>query len=137
MKKYFLSILTYLTFCLTFNSCTRNVDNNSNLVGQWQWSYSYGGFAVQKINPISNIVTFQFNSDSTYTYRENGAIISSDKYQLVQTNTNDVVLKLKNFNATKLWLSPNGEVCVIKNDTLTFTDYMISDGYNHYFQKIQ
>ncbi|MBN8837062.1 MAG: hypothetical protein J0I09_07375 [Sphingobacteriia bacterium] len=137
MKKYFIFILPYLIFCLTFNSCTRNVDNNSNLVGQWQWAYSYGGLAVQKINSSPNIVKFDFRSDMMYTYMENGVIKSTDKYQLTQVNSNQIILSLSNFNASKLWLSPNGEIFTIKKDTLTFTDYLISDGYNHYFQKIQ
>lgn len=137
MKKYFFLLLYCLIFSFIFNSCTRTVNSNSNLIGQWRWTYSYGGFVLQKINSSPNVVTFSFNSDMTYTYTENGVIKSTDKYQLSQTNSNNVVLRLANFNTSKLWLSPNGEIFTINKDTLTLTDYMISDGYNHYFQKIK
>ncbi len=137
MQKSFIHLLSYLLFWGIINACTRSVENNLSLVGKWQWTYSYGGIATQRINSSPNIVVFNFNSDSTYNYMENGVVKSNDKYQLTRINANTVVLRLQNFVASKLWLSPNGEIYTISGDTLTFTDYMISDGYNHYFQRIK
>jgi len=137
MKKIFFLLIYFLVIVVTLNSCTRTVDINSNLVGQWQWAFSYGGFAVQKINSSPNIVILNFNSDSTYTYMENGVLKSNDRYHITRIDPNNVVLNLTNLNYSKLWLSPNGEILSIKNDTLTMTDYMISDGYSHYFKRVK
>ena len=136
MKKYFLLFFSIL-FYFPFNACTKTTDNNTNLVAQWQWMYSFGGIAAMKINAAPNIVVINIKSDSTYTYSENGVIKSNDRYKLTYTNANKAVINFINLNASKVWFEPNGEIYSIKNDTLMLTDYMISDGFTHYFQKIK
>jgi hypothetical protein len=137
-KSFLLKVSLELLFALLILiSCRKSISSNNNLIGQWQWVYSTGGIAVQTVKPIGNIVAIAFNKDSTYIYTENGIIQSNDKYFITIDNIYGKVLHLANFNGSKLWLSSNGEIFTIKNDQLEWVDYMISDGYSHFFQRIK
>lgn len=118
-------------------SCSKTSSSNNQLIGQWQWSYSVGGIAVQTVNPKGNIVFITFNQDSTYIYSENGVIQVKDKYHITDDSNYGLILQLANFKGSKLWLSPNGEIVTFKNEQFVWDDYMISDGYTHYFQRIK
>jgi len=139
MKKLFFLIfrLELLLALLILISCRKTTSSNNNLIGQWQWVYSTGGIAVQTVKPMGNIVAIAFNKDSTYIYTENGIIQSNDKYFITNDKIYGSIIHLVNYNGSKLWLSPNGEIYSIKNNQLEWGDYLISDGYSHFFQRIK
>ena len=49
----------------------------------------------------------------------------------------DKILHLVNFKGSKLCICPKEEIFTIKNEQLVWDDYMISDGYKHYFQSVK
>ncbi len=130
MKNTLILLITSFFF-LTFNSCKKT---NSNLTGQWQWTYSRGGFATSIVKPGGNEKDILIiNSDSTYNRMKNGAVTSNGKYGITfDTSYGKVV----HFNPDFLG-SPNGEIYTIQNKQLILTDYMISDGFTHYFDGVK
>ncbi len=136
MKTFIVILFTATTF--SFSGCRKKDETlpiNDNLVGEWAWTSSTGGLATHTVTPTNNVVHLTFNSDSTYIYSENGIIKSSDNYTIKYDPTYGHYIQLVNFNAGYLWLEPNGEISKIQNNQLTLVDYMVSDGFTHYFQR--
>jgi len=133
MKKTLIILTSSFIFILTLYSCKKTIPNNSNLTGQWQWSYSTGGIGGGKVVPEWNrILILTFNGDSTYSVMDQGTIPLKGIYHITSDTTFG---KIIHFNPA--YPDPNGELYTIKNNQLILTDYMISDGYTSYYQRIK
>jgi len=119
---------------LIFSGCKKSNIQTHILTGQWQWQYSEGGIAGQKIIPENNrILLLNFNQDSTFSVTENGSASFNGIYQITIDTTYGKVI---HFNPNNFG-DPNGEIYIIQNNQLILTDYMISDGYTHYYKRIK
>lgn len=133
MKKTLIVLTGSLIFIFTLNSCKKTIANNPNLTGQWQWSYSQGGIGGGQVKPEGNRkVILTFKEDSTYSVMDQGTIPLTGTYHITLDTTFGKVI---HFNPG--YADPNGEVYSIKNNQLILTDYMISDGYSSYYQRIK
>jgi hypothetical protein len=127
-------ILIAFFFIVVFSSCKKkSLAISSNLSGQWQWQYSIGGIATQKITPQNNRISLlSFYADSLFSVTENGNPSVNGTYHITDSSSGKVI-----HFSIDYFADPNGEVYVIKNNELILTGYMISDGYTHYFKRIQ
>ncbi|MDE3183981.1 MAG: hypothetical protein KGM16_11235 [Bacteroidota bacterium] len=130
MKNFFLVLLTSFLLLL-FNSCKKT---NSDLTGQWQWSYSRGGVATTTIKPGANEKDILvINSDSSYNWMTYGTITSNGRYSITFDTTYGRII---HFIPAFLG-DPNGEIYTIQNKQLVLRDYMVSDGFTHYFDRVK
>ena len=122
---------------ITIPGCKKNditVADDSNLIGQWQWEYSEGGLAFHKITPENNSVRLlNFFPNSTFSVTENGNTSFNGTYHVTGDTTSGKVI---HFNSDQFG-DPNGEAYTIKNNQLILTDYMISDGFTHYYKRVK
>lgn len=133
MKKTLIILAGFFIFSLVLNSCKKTIANNPDLTGQWQWSYSIGGFSGGKVTPEGNRkVILTFNGDSTYTVMDQGTITFKGTYHLTLDTT---VGKIIHFNP--VYAYSNGKLYTIKDNQLILTDYMIFEGYTSYYQRIR
>ncbi|MEO8821014.1 MAG: hypothetical protein ABI267_01605 [Ginsengibacter sp.] len=135
MKNSLVVLLTALIFIFPFNSCNKDGASNPRLIGQWQLESTTGGISGGTIKPSEKIVLI-FNQDSTYALKEDGTITVNGYYHVKYDTTYGKVVYL---DAILIVFLPgvNGEIYAIQNNNLTLTDYMISDGYSHYFKRIK
>jgi len=107
---------------------------NSDLTGQWQWTHSIGGMATTTIKPGENEKDILIISpDSSYTWMMNGTVKSNGRYHLTfDTTYGKIVHFIPGFLG-----DPNGEIYTIQNKQLVLSDYMISDGFTHYFDRVK
>jgi uncharacterized protein YjiK len=133
--KNILLILMAFFFLVFFTSCKKNsLAISSNLTGQWQWEYSIGGIATQKIKPENNRISLlTFYADSLFSVTENGNPSLNGTYHITTDTTFGKVIHF----SPDYFGSPNGEAYLIKNNELILTDYMISDGFTHYYKRIK
>jgi uncharacterized protein YjiK len=133
--KNILLILMAFFFLVFFTSCKKNsLAISSNLTGQWQWEYSIGGFATQKIKPENNRISLlTFYADSLFSVTENGNASLNGTYHITTDTTSGKVI---HFNPGYFGF-PTGEVYFIQNNELILIDYMISDGFRHYYKRIK
>lgn len=117
-----------------YSSCKKNsLALSSNLDGQWQWEYSIGGIAGQKIKPQNNRISLlTFSADSLFSVTENGNLSVNGTYHITDTSSDKVIHFSNGYFG-----DPNGEMYLIQNNELILTDYMISDGYTHYYKRIK
>ena len=134
MKNSLVVLLASFVFILIFYSCKKESVDNPQLTGQWQLEYTSGGIGGGTIKPSEKIVLI-FNQDSTYALKENGTITVNGYYNVHYDTTYGKVVYL---DAILIGFLPgvNGEIYTIENNHLTLTDYMIDDGYSHYFKRI-
>ncbi len=133
--KNILLILMAFFFLVFFTSCKKNsLAISSNLTGQWQWEYSIGGFATQKIKPENKRISLlTFYADSLFSVIENGNPSLNGTYHITTDTTSGKVI---HFNPGYFGF-PTGEVYFIQNNELILIDYMISDGFRHYYKRIK
>jgi len=139
MKRFFILFSTLLLFLLTVSSCSHDTEKPANKAakGQWQWEYSAGGVGGYSLQPINNtLITLSLNNDSTYDFYLNNEVQISGKYS-IQAATNGSLLHFDDRIQINL-LSMQQDQTIIKWDSqkLQLLDGDISDGYNHYFKKI-
>jgi hypothetical protein len=73
-----------------------------------------------------------FSADSLFSVTENGNPSVNGTYHITDTSFGKIIhFGIGYFGA------PNGEMYLIKNNELILTDYMISDGYTHYYKRIK
>ena len=130
MKNVFLFLITSFLFLL-INSCKKT---NSDLTGQWQWTYSRGGLATITIKPGENEKDILIiSADSSYNWMKNGTVTSNGRYRITfDTTYGKIVHFIPDFLG-----DPNGEIYTIQNKQLVLRDYMISDGFTHYFDRVK
>lgn len=135
MKNFLAGLLAVLIFIFTFNSCKKDGVDNSSLTGQWQLEYTTGGISGETIKPGEKIILI-FNRNFTFALKENGTVTVNGNYHVSNDTTYGKVVYL---DAILIGFLPgvNGEIYTIKNNQLTLTDYMIDDGYTHYFKRIK
>lgn len=135
MKNTFFVLIIFVF--ITIPGCKKDdipVADNPNLTGQWQWEYSEGGVAFHKITPENNSVhLLNFNADSTFSVTENGNASFNGTYNFTGDTTS---IKVIHFSPDQFG-DPNGEVYTIKNNQLVLTEYMISDGFRHYYKRVK
>lgn len=133
MKKTLFFLTGSSIFILTFCSCKKTIPDNPDLTGQWLWRYSIGGISGGKVTPDRNRkVILTFNKDSTFSVMDQGTIPLTGIYHITLDTTFGKVIHLN-----PVYAYPNGELYTIKNNQLILTDYMISDGYMSYYQRIK
>jgi hypothetical protein len=122
-------------FIVVFGSCKKNsLRISSDLTGQWQWEYSIGGQGGGKIKPENyRVRLLNFYADSLFSLTENGNPLLNGTYQITTDTTFGKVI---HFGADYFG-SPTAEAYFIKNNELILTDYMISDGFRHYYKRIK
>ena len=130
MKNVFLFLITSFLFLL-INSCKKT---NSDLTGHGQWTYSRGGFATTTIKPGENEKDILIiSADSSYNWMKNGAVTSNGRYRITfDTTYGKIIHFMPDFLG-----DPNGEIYIIQNKQLVLRDYMISDGFTHYFDRVK
>jgi len=134
MKTIFFFLIAFVF--ITISGCKKHgiVADNPNLTGQWQWEYSEGGVAFHKITPENNSVRLlNFNPDSTFSVTENGNPSFNGTYNVTGDTTAG---KIIHFNSDYFG-DPNGEAYTIQNNQLILIDYMISDGFRHYYKRVK
>ena len=133
MKNTLIVLTGSLIFIFTLNSCKKTIANNPNLAGQWQWSYSIGGIGGGQVKPVGNRkVILTFKEDSTYSVMDQGTISFTGTYHITLDTTYGQIIHF-----TPGYADPSGELYTIKNNQLILSDYMISDGYTSYYQRIK
>lgn len=133
MKKTLTVLITSFIFIFTLSSCKKTSAINQSLTGQWQWIYSIGGIAGGEVKPEGDrrfILTFK--EDSTYSAMDQRTVSLKGTYYITLDTT---LGKIIHFNPG--FADPNGELYKIKNNQLILTDYMISDGYTSFYQRIK
>jgi len=133
--KNILCLLPGFFFIVVFSSCKKNsLPISSDLTGQWQWEYSIGGIAVQKIKPENKSITLlNFYADSLFSVTKNGNPSLNGTYYITTDTSSRKVI---HFNPGYFGF-PTGEAYLIENNELILTDYMISDGFRHYYKRIK
>ena len=129
-----LIIHTVFALLLLFTSCKKKFDNS--LTGKWKWISSIGGFATHTIKPTSGlVVTINFGSDLSYTTYVNGQKQSQGVYYLTPAQNYTIIHFDKGVITDKLSLFDAELISSMENGKLYLSDYNISDGYGHYFEK--
>lgn len=133
MKNIFFVLIVFIF--ITIPGCKKDDIQDNNLTGQWQWEYSEGGFSFHKITPENNsVLLLNFNPDSTFSVTESGKPPLKGTYNVTVVDTTSV--KVIHFGSNPFG-DPNGEVYTIKNNQLILRDYMISDGFTHYYKRVK
>lgn len=122
-------------FIIVFGSCKKtSLQISSDLTDQWQWEYSIGGIAGQKIKPDNNSITLlNFFADSLFSVTKNGNPSVNGTYYTTTVSSSQKVI---HFNSGYFGFL-TGEAYLIENNELILTDYMISDGFRHYYKRIK
>lgn len=135
MKNIFFILIVFIF--VTTPGCKKDditVADNSNLTGQWQWQYSEGGLAFHKIKAENNsVLLLNFNPDSSFYVTETGKPPLKGNYYVTGDTTS---VKVIHFNSDQFG-DPTGEAYTIENNQLILTDYMISDGFRHYYERVK
>ena len=132
MKNIFFILIVFVF--ITIPGCKKDNIQDDNLTGQWQWEYSQGGIAGQKIKPENNRVRLlNFYPNSTFSVTENGNPSFNGTYYVTGDTTSG---KIIHFNPAYFG-NPNGEDYTTRNNQLVLTDYMIVDGFRHYYKRIK
>ena len=133
MKNTFIVLIIFI-FYFAISGCKKADIRDNNLTGQWQWEYSEGGLAFHKIKPENNSVhLLNLYSNSTFSVTQNGNTSFNGTYNITADTTSG---KLIHFSPGYFG-GPNGEIYSIKNNQLILTDYMISDGFRHYYKRVK
>lgn len=126
------SIVFFLIFI--FSGCKKEtLPINPNLAGQWQWEYSAGGIAGQKIVPENGRKrVLCFYADSLFFVTDNSRPSFSGTFRVITDTTFGKIIHFEpdSFGSYE-------EICNIKNNKLTLFDYSISDGYMSYYKRIK
>jgi len=116
-------------------ACKKSNDTTPAFIGAWQWQYSVGGINVQTISPGTATVVIQFKSDSTYRILRNDTLVDNGGFQIHDNSNGQPILKLSGIVNTPIFSMPNGLSFVIQNNQLIAEDYLVADGFKHYFKR--
>lgn len=113
-------------------SCGKESDDNQSktLIGKWNWIQSNGGIAGQTYTPQStgNIITIEFDDNSTFRQYRNGILNIETTYKL---------MNIEGYNELFIYYGsgyPASIITSLENNTLTLCDYM-DDGYIHAYKR--
>ena len=139
MKRFFI-FSTLLLIFFAVSSCTRNMDKPANkaVKGEWQWEYSAGGVGGYSLQPInSTLITLSLNSDSTYAFYLNNETQISGRYSIQDTDNTSILHLDNRIQINLLSMQPDQVILKWDSSELQLLDDGISDGYHHYFKKVQ
>ena len=131
-NRSFISIVFFLIFI--FSSCQKSsLPINPHLAGQWQWEYSIGGVAEQKIVPEKGRKrVLSFYANSLFSVTDNSNPSFGGIFQVITDSTFGNIIRFEpdSFGSYE-------EIYNIKNNELTLFDHSISDGYMSYYKRIK
>ncbi|MBN8837054.1 MAG: hypothetical protein J0I09_07335 [Sphingobacteriia bacterium] len=63
---------------ISFVSCKKNTTQTTSVIGEWKWIIQYTNNPSYTLTPISTGIneTLSFNSNSSYSIKQNGVIVS-------------------------------------------------------------
>jgi hypothetical protein len=126
-------VLIILLF-ITIPGCKKDVIQDNHLTGQWQWEYSEGGYSFHKITPANNSLRLlNFYPNSTFSVTESGNASFNGTFTVTGDTTSGKIIHF----ISDYFGDPNGEVYTIRNNQLILTDYMIADGFRHYYKRVK
>ena len=108
-------------------------------IGEWKWTYSIGGISVDSVVPTDKVVvTLNLNNDSTYTFYLNNQVQSGGSYSIQTTADNKSILHFSQAVAVnRLYMQQEQLIIKMDSSQLHLSDYNISDGLDHYFEKVK
>jgi len=120
-----------------FTECKKsNDDFSTNLIGEWSWFKSCGGFAGGCRTQLDSNqkIRIVFTNNSLYNQYINDTLQRTSNY-----NTYQITPK---FSSTKINIVEFDQSGIqysflVKHDTLFLNDYSMSDGYMRYYKRIK
>jgi len=136
-------LFVVIIFVLASLSCTKkndipelkSLDVPEELQGTWQWNYDYGGIFLTYYTPqtVGVTIKIQIDSDHTYRYFENNALLTQCKFILKigeSITNNDSALIISNIPGAP-------KSILFKNlDSLVFID-QYHNGWEHHYSRIK
>lgn len=106
----------------------------TSIVGTWLWVGSVGGFTGKAVvSPDSADVTLEFTADGTYIKRENGRIVDSTAYTIVNEKT---IFSTSNLNVVHFSTLSRSVVIRQVNTTTLKLDDNGPDGYLSTYSRV-
>lgn len=92
MKTNILLVVLITTLIVLIQSCSGEDELNSNSIqGEWNWSYTYGGFAGATYSPeTENATRTLIISEKSYTLLEHDSILVESEYFLGTTEEQQI-----------------------------------------------
>ena len=131
MKKLFYLILLFSFISCEDDSMESCLDPACDLVGQWDWTHTYGSIAGSTWTPETENVTRSLIIDElTIRFFEDGNEIEQFDYEVFQTDTM--------FNDSQLWTfikySNKTRILEVNDTNLAFRD-LCTDCYDDYYER--
>jgi len=120
MKFYAIVLIAFL-LSLSCCSILGSNSNHSDIVGNWKWIKSTGGFAGHTITPDSTGYSQQqlhFSKDHKFLFFQADTLVTSGQYSLSNQSGNIII----NYNAATGSDLPDQWIEFNKNDTLILKD---------------
>jgi len=131
--------------CSSDNSDDNTRNNNSDLIGQWNWTNTDGGigFTIHE-TPESTGTNFQLllNADFSYSFLENGTEVSKGTFQITLKESN-LTNEMENFiSYSDSFDQPEnivvlGRIFTLENTNILTIDQDANDGIGSRFEKIE
>lgn len=130
-----LQFLIFLSLTLAGNSCTdEKQDLSEELVGEWRWIASVGGFAGLRITPETSqeTQTLKFSKKGEYRTYKNDSLVAEGSYEIVRGKT------IFSEDEKDLLVRPDRlkQVISITGDTLRLQDNLY-DGFGHTYVRVE
>lgn len=140
MKSLFFVTMLMALFLSLF-SCRKDKQYvSSQVVGQWKWMQSSGGFiGNQVVGPAAgNSVTLTLKKDFTYVASLNNQPQSNGIYSFTTIQSGDTVIRFdKMVQIERLFLQEEQLLEPTENTRLALFDYSTSEGHSHQFQRLK
>jgi len=124
-----------LNLCLSIlliAGCTQSTKPETvNLTGEWNWIQSTGGFVGQTLTPESENKTqkFIFEGNRQFTFYQNGEVIRSGTYSLIDIRQGNTTLPGIEFEDSQIQ-----SIIEETGDTLKFRENC-ADCFMHWYEK--
>lgn len=128
-----LKLISCLLVIVILSACSilESDSNSSQIIGEWEWLYSTGGFTGETITPDSADVPnrhFVFRSNFTFSFFRADTFVTSGKYSFRKKDDETVI----SYDSGKENLFSNQRVQFQGNDTLILADECYDCYINYY-----
>jgi hypothetical protein len=145
MKTLF-SVLFCSILLFSIVSCKKNDDghnhnnittpNDSTIVGKWRWDSSVGGVGGVTITPrTDSVIILTIDKAGTFSLALNNQAKVQGNYHKTMPNVDSVLHFDNQPIAGRLYLQKEQRVIRVNRQDLLLFDYMLSDGFNHFFRR--